>query len=70
MLLEAGVDMKLVQERLGHATIVTTADTYSHVTNNASKSVADKLDIFMQTDCRQKADINNKIESADKMQTN
>lgn len=32
LLLEAGVHPKIVQERLGHASIRTTLDTYSHVT--------------------------------------
>jgi site-specific recombinase XerD len=30
-MLEAGVHPKVVQELLGHKTIVTTLDTYSHV---------------------------------------
>jgi hypothetical protein len=32
MLLESGVPMRVVQEILGHASMVLTADTYSHVT--------------------------------------
>jgi integrase len=31
LLLQAGVNIKIVQERLGHSTIQTTADVYSHV---------------------------------------
>ena len=30
-MLEAGIHPKVVQEMLGHKTIVTTLDTYSHV---------------------------------------
>jgi site-specific recombinase XerD len=30
-MLQAGVHPKVVQERLGHATITTTLNTYSHV---------------------------------------
>ncbi|NFB52037.1 site-specific integrase [Clostridium botulinum] len=33
MLLEAGANIKDIQERLGHSKISTTMDTYSHVTN-------------------------------------
>ena len=32
MLLNAGVNIKVIQERLGHSSITTTLDTYSHVT--------------------------------------
>lgn len=34
LLLESGVNIKVVQERLGHSTIKETMDTYSHVTKN------------------------------------
>lgn len=33
MLLEAGANIKDIQQRLGHHKISTTMDTYSHVTN-------------------------------------
>jgi integrase len=33
LLLEAGVPLKVVSERLGHSSITLTADTYSHVTD-------------------------------------
>lgn len=32
LLLESGVPMKVVQEVLGHSSMILTADTYSHVT--------------------------------------
>ncbi|MCI1999593.1 MAG: site-specific integrase [Clostridia bacterium] len=70
MLLEAGVDMKLVQERLGHSSIVTTADTYSHTTKSMAKNVAGKLDSFLQTDCGQVKNTDIENDFADKMQTN
>lgn len=43
MLLEAGVPAKVVQERLGHSTISTTMDTYSHVTPTMQKEAVRKL---------------------------
>lgn len=44
MLIEAGVPMKAIQERLGHARMATTADTYSHVTKNIEQSAIDKFE--------------------------
>lgn len=38
MLIEAGVPMKVIQERLGHSNMATTADTYSHITKNIEQS--------------------------------
>ncbi|WIF95167.1 site-specific integrase [Caminicella sporogenes] len=43
MLLEAGANIKDIQERLGHSKLFTTMDTYSHVTNKMKK---DSVDIF------------------------
>lgn len=43
MLLEAGANIKDIQERLGHSKIATTMDTYSHVTK---KMKLDTVDIF------------------------
>lgn len=43
MLLQMGVNPKIVAERLGHSTIKTTLDTYSHVLPNMQKEVADML---------------------------
>jgi site-specific recombinase XerD len=43
MLLESGVPMKVVQETLGHASIVLTADTYSHVSPAFKRQAADAL---------------------------
>lgn len=44
LLLSAGVNPKIVSERLGHASIVLTLDTYSHVLPDMQQSAADKLD--------------------------
>lgn len=44
LLLLAGVPLKVVSERLGHASIMQTADTYSHVLPTMQQAVVDKLD--------------------------
>lgn len=46
LLIDAGVDLKAVQERLGHTKYTTTADFYAHVTKKVSKDTASKLDKF------------------------
>jgi integrase len=46
LLLHQGVHMKVVQERLGHATIAVTMDTYSHVMPSMQKDASDRLDEF------------------------
>jgi integrase len=43
MLLGAGVNPKIVSERLGHSSIVVTLDTYSHVLPNMQQEVAGKV---------------------------
>jgi integrase len=48
-LLLAGVHPKVAQERLGHATITTTLDLYSHVTETMQSDAAEKLDVLFQT---------------------
>jgi integrase len=40
----AGVHPKVAQERLGHSTITTTLDLYSHVTETMQGDAAAKLD--------------------------
>ncbi|MBV8421212.1 MAG: tyrosine-type recombinase/integrase [Hyphomicrobiales bacterium] len=48
-LLLAGVHPKVAQERLGHATITTTLDLYSHVTDTMQTDAATRLDAAFQT---------------------
>lgn len=43
LLLQAGEHPKVVQERLGHTTITTTMDVYSHVTPTMQRSAADRF---------------------------
>jgi integrase len=47
-LLKDGVHPKVTQERLGHSTITTTMDLYSHVTDTMQTDAAAKLDAAFQ----------------------
>ncbi len=47
LMLAAGVNPKVVQERLGHATITLTLDTYSHVIPSLGREAADRLDALL-----------------------
>ena len=47
LLLQQGEHPKIVSERLGHATISMTMDTYSHVMPNMQKAAAKKFDDFL-----------------------
>ncbi|HHT7814423.1 TPA: tyrosine-type recombinase/integrase [Streptococcus suis] len=44
LLINQGEDYLVVKERLGHASITTTIDTYSHLYPSKQKDLADKLD--------------------------
>lgn len=44
LLINKGEDYLVVKERLGHASITTTIDTYSHLYPSKQKDLADKLD--------------------------
>jgi integrase len=48
MLLEAGQPMKVVQEILGHASMILTADTYSHVSPAFKRQAADALAAYLE----------------------
>jgi integrase len=47
LLLAAGVNPKIVSERLGHTSIVLTLDTYSHVLPTMQQTAADKLESLL-----------------------
>jgi integrase len=47
LLLASGVNPKVVQERLGHASITLTLTTYSHVIPSLQEEVAKRLDTLM-----------------------
>lgn len=44
LMLQAGIHPKIVQERLGHASIATTLDLYSHVSPELQQAAAGKMD--------------------------
>jgi integrase len=48
MLLMANESAKVVSERLGHARIQTTLDTYTHVLPTMQKRAAEKMDGFFR----------------------
>lgn len=48
LLLQAGIQPKVVQERLGHSTIAITMNTYSHVMPTMQQAAADTLRALMQ----------------------
>ena len=47
VLLGAGVNVKVVSERLGHASVAFTLDTYAHVMPGMQESAAEELDRFL-----------------------
>lgn len=47
MLLEAGADMKYIQERLGHKSFEVTSNTYSHVSEKIETRSIDKFEDYM-----------------------
>lgn len=48
-LLMEGIHPKIAQERLGHSTITTTLDLYSHVTDTMQNDAASKLDTALRS---------------------
>lgn len=46
--LEAGADMKYVQERLGHGSIQVTSDVYAHISKKIEKDRMDKFEEYMK----------------------
>ena len=49
LMLKQGIHPKIVQERLGHATIAVTLDTYSHVTPGLQEAAAERFDEFINS---------------------
>jgi integrase len=48
LLLEAGADMKYIQERLGHGSIQITSDVYAHVSKKIEKDAMNKYEEYMK----------------------
>lgn len=47
LMLAAGVDLKVIQKRLGHKDFATTANTYSHLLQGAQDEAVSKVDAMM-----------------------
>ncbi|WP_141397679.1 tyrosine-type recombinase/integrase [Brevibacillus laterosporus] len=47
-LLESGVNIKYVSERLGHASVKVTADTYLHVTKKIENDALSMYERYLQ----------------------
>ena len=47
LMLKAGIHPKVVQERLGHSSIATTLDIYSHTMPGLQKAAAERLDALL-----------------------
>ncbi len=49
-MLKSGVHPKIVSERLGHASIAITLDTYSHVLPGLQEAAAERFDRMLEPD--------------------
>jgi len=48
LMIAAGVEMKIVQERLGHSDYQVTANTYAHLMQGAQAEATEKVDRLLQ----------------------
>jgi hypothetical protein len=64
MLLRQGVHPKAVQERLGHANVGITLDTYSHVMPGMQEEAAVKIDAGLRAAVRACADLLRRADDA------
>ena len=51
-MLESGVDLKTVSQRLGHSSITITADIYAHVTRKMQQVAVEKLEVMVRKNLR------------------
>ncbi len=51
MMRELGVPLEVIQRRLGHASIRTTADIYGSLPERVDRNVAERLDELFRTAC-------------------
>ena len=58
-MLKQGVHPKIVQERLGHASIQITLDTYSHIVPGLQEAAAAGFDKMVLPSRRENADVEN-----------
>jgi len=61
LLLKQGAHPRIVQERLGHSTIATTLDVYSHVTPGLQEAVATRFDEAMSSKYNDHSNSDNKL---------
>ena len=54
MLLKAGTHPRVVQERLGHSSIATTLDIYSHTVPGLQKAAAERIDALLPVQQKEK----------------
>ena len=47
-MLEAGIDLKVTSQRLGHSSVAITADTYTHVLSKLDRAAAGSLDTLFR----------------------
>ena len=66
MLLEAGEELKNVQEILGHNKIAVTADIYARVLNKTKKKALDKLNGLINVDLTEQPVIKRRRKAAGK----
>jgi site-specific recombinase XerD len=52
LMLAAGIHPKVVSERLGHASVAFTLDTYSHVVPGRQAAAAAQLDSMLEVSAR------------------
>ena len=50
LLFQAGIDLKTIQQRLGHNDIQTTLNIYTHFSQQNAQAAPDKLDSFLEED--------------------
>ncbi len=55
LMLKQGIHPKIVQERLGHASIQMTLDTYSHVVPGLQQAAAESFDKLVNRKLRKEA---------------
>ena len=55
LMLKQGVHPKIVQERLGHASIRITLDTYSHVAPGLQQAAANRFDKIVLPECEKES---------------
>ena len=53
-MLKSGVHPKIISERLGHATLAFTLDTYSHVVPGLQEAAAKSFDTLIESSLNEK----------------